>query len=137
MGDAGLVVEKTERERAMQNAKPGFWRQRQLETMNRIKKIIGEKRMDVEQKHMKIRKVLASEGAELRSKFADLHKRLVMKNNKMVAAASETEKPRKMEKETKPEAEKKEKTDEKLMLKAPESEKTELPAVNDSGSMYG
>lgn len=130
----------------MEKAKPGFWRQNQRETMDRIKKIIEEKRMDMEQKHMQIRRVLANEGAEIRSKFNDLHKRLLMKNNKMAMAATASAVPelskqaKKLEKEAKKIMKngkmtmetKQEKLD-KLMLKAPESVKAELTAINDSG----
>lgn len=59
-------MEKTDRERAMERAKPGFWRQNQRETMDRIKKIIGEQRMNMEQKQMHIRRVLANESDEIR-----------------------------------------------------------------------
>ncbi|CAI2348185.1 unnamed protein product [Caenorhabditis sp. 36 PRJEB53466] len=144
MGEANLG-EKTDRERAMEKAKPGFWRQNQRETMDRIKKIIEEKRMDMEQKHVQIRKVLASEGAEIRSKFADLHKRLLMKNIKMASTDSPvpelSRQAKKIEKEAKKimengkmSVEKKQEKLDKLMLKAPESVKAELNAINDSGT---
>uniref|UniRef100_A0A1I7TIU4 DUF148 domain-containing protein n=1 Tax=Caenorhabditis tropicalis TaxID=1561998 RepID=A0A1I7TIU4_9PELO len=144
MGNANLGEEKTDRERAMEKAKPGFWRQNQRETMDRIKKIIGEQRMNMEQKHMQIRRVLANEGEEIRSKFADLHKRLIMKNNKMASVSSVPElskQAKKLEKEAKKimenkkmSVEKKQEKLDKLMLKAPESVKNELNAINDSGS---
>ncbi|EGT39899.1 hypothetical protein CAEBREN_25966 [Caenorhabditis brenneri] len=144
MGDANLEEEKTDRELAMKNAKPGFWRQNQRETMDRIKKIIEAQRMNMEQKHMQIRRVLAQEGEEIKSKFADLHKRLLMKNNKMASGQQVPElskKAKKLEKEAKKimenkkmSIEKKQEKLDKLMLKAPESVKNELNAINDSGS---
>ncbi|EFO86685.1 hypothetical protein CRE_04547 [Caenorhabditis remanei] len=145
IGDANFGEEKTERERAMEKAKPGFWRQNQRETMDRIKQIIGEQRMNMEQKHMQIRRVLSHEGDEIRSKFADLHKRLIMKNNKMASTVSPvpelSKQAKKLEKEAKKimenrkmSVEKKQEKLDKLMLKAPESVKNELNAMNDSGS---
>ncbi|KAF1762310.1 hypothetical protein GCK72_010572 [Caenorhabditis remanei] len=145
IGDANFGEEKTERERSMEKAKPGFWRQNQRETMDRIKQIIGEQRMNMEQKHMQIRRVLSHEGDEIRSKFADLHKRLIMKNNKMASTVSPvpelSKQAKKLEKEAKKimenrkmSVEKKQEKLDKLMLKAPESVKNELNAMNDSGS---
>lgn len=144
MGDANFGEEKTDRELAMKNAKPGFWRQNQRETMDRIKKIIEGQRMNMEQKHMQIRRVLAQEGEDIKSKFADLHKRLLMKNNKMATGQQVPElskKAKKLEKEAKKimenkkmSIEKKQEKLDKLMLKAPESVKNELNAINDSGS---
>ncbi|CAO4369192.1 unnamed protein product [Caenorhabditis nigoni] len=141
-GDANMGEEKTDRELAMKNAKPGFWRQR--ETMERIKKIIDGQRMNMEQKHMQIRRVLSNGEEEMRSKFADLHKRLIMKNNKMASSTSVPElskQAKKLEKEVKKvmenkkmSVEKKQEKLDKLMLKAPESVKNELNAINDSES---
>ncbi|NP_498199.2 DUF148 domain-containing protein [Caenorhabditis elegans] len=140
----GEPMEKTDRERAMERAKPGFWRQNQRETMDRIKKIIGEQRMNMEQKQMHIRRVLANESDEIRSKFADIHKRLIMKNNKMTVSSPVPElskQAKKLEKEAKKimenkkmSVEKKQEKLDKLMLKAPENVKNELNAMNDSGS---
>ncbi|CAB3402408.1 unnamed protein product [Caenorhabditis bovis] len=142
-GDAN---EKTDRERIMENAKPGFWRKNSRETMDRIKKILNEKRSDLEQKHVQIRRIIVNEGAEIRAKFADLHKRLIQKNNKMFSTTSTpiNEIPRlskqaqKLEKQAKKimenekmPIEKKQEMLDKLMLKAPDAVKSELNAIND------
>ncbi|CAI5446002.1 unnamed protein product [Caenorhabditis angaria] len=100
----------TNRENAMKKAKPGLWKR-------------GESiRSEIQQKHEQIRRQLAEESADIREKFADLHKRLVAKNLKMMRVSL-----KKMGRKSKSE----EKEEEKLNLKAPEAPEESLAQVEE------